>query len=198
MSTQQLPVKSHSKITSQERRHINIVQDRANEKSGPIYKNFSELCKRVQNLKLKDDWEVFYEENKVLFKLLTPRHLIPHLEIVVNDSLEFTIIIFGWILPEDHLIYKKYMRSVRNITVSNLLHEIRSYELCPGLDDNTNSKKVIDHVVPVKIDFDKINLHPIQAQHFKRPRDCEVLHMSDGKCKGFLFFLGGGGGKLNG
>ena len=180
-------MKSHSTITPPERRHINIVQDRTNEKSGPVYKNFSELCKRVQNLKLKNDWEVFYRENKVLFKLLTPKHLIPHLEIVVNDSLEFTIIIFGWILPDDHLIYKKYMRSVRNITVSNLLHEIRSYELCPGLD-NINSKKLIHHVVPVKIDFEKINLHPFQAQQFKRPKDCEVLHMSDGNCQSCINF----------
>ena len=80
------------------------------------------------------------------------------------------------------------MRSVRNITVSNLLHEIGSYELCPGLDDNTNSKKLIEHVVPVKIDFDKINLHPIQSKHFKRQRDCKVLHISDGKCKGCINF----------
>ena len=178
-----MPVKSHQVIKPPERRHLEIVQEvtKSNKKTGPAYKSFSEFSKKVQKLKL-NRWTVSIEQTTVNFKFTTLNLLIPKLEIAVNDSLECTIMIFGWILPDDHYIYKKYYRSVRNITISNLLNEIISFELCPGLE-KINSEELINHVVPLKIDLENLISHPIQVTQFRRPKDCEILLVDEGYCQ---------------
>ena len=37
--------------------------------------------------------------------------LLPELEIIIEDSLGYTISIFGWLLPEDHKLYLKGPRT---------------------------------------------------------------------------------------
>ena len=59
--------------------------------------------------------------------------LIPHYK--VDESLSFTCAVFGWLLVDDHITYKTNKRSARNITVSQLLYEIKNLNICCGITD---------------------------------------------------------------
>ena len=181
-----IPTKSHETPKAPERRHLNIVQHQGkpNDKdTGPVYENFDELSRKVKNLKL-GDWKVFF----VTFKLFDEKHLISQLEVVVNSSLEYTVIVYGWILPNNHGIYKEYLRTVRRVTVSNLLHTIKSCCLCTGVI-NTNSVKLLNHSISIKHDLDHITTdQPIQVNVYKRLKDCQVLITASNICKACLDF----------
>lgn len=45
-------------------------------------------------------------------------YVLPHLEIITDDNLGFTVKVFGSYFPEDHPLYLDYRRTVRNITLS--------------------------------------------------------------------------------
>ena len=54
-------------------------------------------------------------------------YVLPKTEIIVDDSLSFTVKLYGCFLLEDHPTYLKYRRSMRNITISCLADELESY-----------------------------------------------------------------------
>ena len=79
-----------------------------------------------------------------------------YLEVVIDEKLQFTIIVFGWLLPNWHALYENHSRSVQAVTVSNLLREIMNHELCPGLPLEPKAMqgdKVISRVIPWHIDL---------------------------------------------
>lgn len=60
---------------------------------------------------------------------------------------------FGSFLVEDHELYLKYKRSMRNITVSMLVNELKSYKLCGGVNPTEITSKLFHHVVPLNQDL---------------------------------------------
>ena len=69
-------------------------------------------------------------------------------------GLGYTIKVFDWFLPEDHMIYISNKRSMRNITVENLIKSNENIFVCEGTIDQTNEKgKVIYHVVQTDVFF---------------------------------------------
>ena len=74
------------------------------------------------------------------------------LEIIIDDSLGYTISVFGWLLTEDHELYLKHLRTVRNITVSDLVKEVESRFICPGVQQGELSSAVVSHTVPKYVD----------------------------------------------
>ena len=44
---------------------------------------------------------------------LNPSLLLAEYEIIVDGSLGFTIIILGWLPPENHFLHTRHLRSVR-------------------------------------------------------------------------------------
>jgi hypothetical protein len=40
---------------------------------------------------------------------------------MIDDSLGFTIKVHGCFLPEDHALYRKHMRYIKNIPVSDIV-----------------------------------------------------------------------------
>ena len=58
-----------------------------------------------------------------------------------------------WYMPEDHSIYSIYHRSMRNVTVSNLVRTLVSYFKCPGITYITNDTKIYCHVIPLNSDI---------------------------------------------
>ena len=96
--------------------------------------------------------------------------------ITIDVSLEFTIVILGWLLPDTHSLYKCVFRSVRNVTLSELLKRITTLNLCCGLNIETCSEKVISHVIPCNINLDDIDPNnPFPRKLYQRPVDCIVL-----------------------
>ena len=48
---------------------------------------------------------------------------------MIDVSIEFTIVILGWILPDNHSLYKTFFHSVRNVTLPELLKGIPTLNL---------------------------------------------------------------------
>ena len=126
LPTVNLPQRScESTLRSPERRHINIVQERSSDhKPVIIYKHFVDFVKKVQKMKLHE-WEIKFTDTKVTLKHFLKHYIVPKYEVIIDDSLAFTCVVFGWIVPEDNDIYKIYKRSIRKIGLSKLLTHIK-------------------------------------------------------------------------
>ena len=88
-----------------------------------------------------------YFSNNLLFTHHDGVHSVPKIEIYVDDQLNFALRCLLWSLPAKHELYCSYNKSVKNITISNLLHHVSSLKLCSGLS-NQYSEACIEHSVP--------------------------------------------------
>ena len=59
---------------------------------------------------------------------------------------------YGSYLVDDHPLYLRYRRSMKNVTLSNLVKELESYQLCDGVQTLELSSKLFHHVVPINHD----------------------------------------------
>ena len=104
-----------------------------------------------------------------------------YLEVVIDEKLQFTIIVFGWLLPNCHALHENHSRSViQAVTVSNLLREIMNHELCPGLPLEPKAMqgdKVLSHVIPCRIDLKSQQDLPVSTKMFSRDERRVVLCM---------------------
>ena len=91
------------------------------------------------------------EDRIVLTKMVDP-YMLPPLEIIMVDSLGFTEKVFGSYLPEDYPLYLNYRRTVRNVTVSNLIRQLEGYWLCDGVSTMELNGKLNHHVMPLSHD----------------------------------------------
>ena len=82
-------------------------------------------------------------------------HLLPKFEIYVDQSLSFTLHIFGWMLPEYHELYAKCDRTFNNITLSKFILQMTQYTLCIGITtlDPSINISFQKHVIPKKINY---------------------------------------------
>ena len=122
-----------------------------------VYKDLDELHKRVQKCNwITGKWYSTSANNAVKLTFNIEPHILPNLEVVIDEKLQYTIIVFGWLLPNCHALYENHSRLVQAVTVSNLLREIMNIELCPGLPLEPKAMqgdKVISHVIPCRIDL---------------------------------------------
>ena len=88
--------------------------------------------------------------------------------VVIDEMLQFTIIVFGWLLPNCHALYENHSRSVQAVTVSNLLREIMN--------------QVISHVIPCRIDLKSQQHLPVSTKMFSRDERRVVLCMDSNIC----------------
>ena len=176
LPTQNLPFKSIQTPQFKERRHLV-------NKSKQVYKNFTELSSKSRGWKLKD-WCMEILNDKMKFTKMQTPYLVPKHEIIVDISLEFTCLMFGQILPDDHIIYKMNLRSVRNIRIQDLMSNIESYNICHGLNENIHTTDA--HVVPSETDIDNPGSSKYNSITFYRPENCFFLHNSGTKCSNCL------------
>jgi hypothetical protein len=64
------------------------------------YKNLKELSARVKKLTL-NDWKLTVTKNQVRLCKFEVPYITPRLDIQIDDSLGFTLIVFGWFLCEN-------------------------------------------------------------------------------------------------
>ena len=171
-----LPIKSHNCLPSVERRiNVRHSQEASNSKSKIyFYTSFDEFYKRIALLQL-NDWNVTSSQNAVVLRKFLLPCIVPHIKILVDESLEFTVFVFGWPLPDDHTLYKKYYRSVRNITISDLIKNIMLLNLCPGV--GIKSEGLISHVIPCEVDLQEENWpeNPFPTRGYERSKDCCII-----------------------
>ena len=84
-------------------------------------KNFAEMCKRVATLKSLSEWNSKTNSDRIVLKKVVEPCILPEIEIITDDSLGFTVKVFGCFMLEDHSVYGLYMRSMCNITVQGLI-----------------------------------------------------------------------------
>ena len=72
---------------------------------------------------------------------------VPKFRIKIDDSLAYTIQIFVWLLPEDHKLYKTCKRSIKNMTISNLIYKLKNVNIYLGTDTRELTGKLTDQVI---------------------------------------------------
>ena len=115
-------------------------------------------------------------DNIISLKQIEKPFIVPKYELFIKKDLKFSCAVYGWLLPENHELYMKYNRSVKRITVTNLLNEICRYLLCEGADIKQVklSDDVINHVIPLEVDINQPN--PIHVKEVQRSKKCVVLY----------------------
>ena len=120
--------------------------------STTFYSTFQEFSQRAKSLKTICDWISKFSVDRAVFKKMAEPYMLPQLEIIVDDSLGFTVKVYGCYLVEDHPPYLQYCRSMQNVTMSNLVKELEGYKLCSGVQTLELTSKIFHHIVPINHD----------------------------------------------
>ena len=89
--------------------------------------------KRAWGLKCFADWVSKFSVAKAVFKKMVEQYMLPHLEVIIDDSLAFNVKVYGCCLVHDQPLYLKYRRSMQNVTLSKLIKELEGFKLCTGI-----------------------------------------------------------------
>ena len=95
----------------------------------PRYSSFEEFKKKISDLKLESYGVQHYLAYTRIFKF-DLIHSVPFIEIYVQESLDYNILVYSWNIPACHHIYEN---SLKDMTFSSLIKVINSYVLCPGM-----------------------------------------------------------------
>ena len=179
--TKKLPNTSHPTPEIAECRKLSIVRSNKNKLNTPkLYKSLNELHTRALKLKLTG-WTINKAESNVSLSYSEPLFHLPKYKIIIDDDLGFTVIAYGYSLRDDHVLYKKYIQFMGNVTVSNLIYDLQKYFLCGGC--TVSSEKFMNHIVRCKTDVNKLDTSPLNFKQCRRSSLCEVL-MTE-KCANF-------------
>ena len=106
--TKNLPNTSHPTSEITERRKLsNIRISTSKLDTLKIYKSLNELHTRALKLKLTG-WIINDTESDVTLSYSKPLFHAPKYGMIIDDGLGFNVIVFGFSLPDDHVLYKKY------------------------------------------------------------------------------------------
>ena len=121
-------------------------------------------------------WIVTNANDNFHFKSFIPPYNTAHIELIVTTNLEFTILVYGWSLTNDSFIYADYHRSMKYVTVSTLLKQVKSYVVCEGILNRLEPSFSVDHNVPCEVDLNLLEDGcPVQGKIYYRAKDCNIL-----------------------
>ena len=135
--TLEMPKKSHATETVSRPGPSRSIVQLVKQNHG-YYANLSEVVRRIDNLKSLSAWQTtISEEYLILHKSSTYYNTnIPEFTVTIDDGLGYTIKVYDWYIPENHGIYYTYRRSLKNVTVSDLVNILVNYFKCPGITHN--------------------------------------------------------------
>ena len=142
--TENLPEKSH-KAPKREHRPLvrkvdtpDIDQPSTSSQSGWSEPRFLNMEDFTMQLEQKiHPWKIDKSyEGEIRIELDDKIHSIPKYSVVVSLSMEFTVFIFNWPVPDHHPIYKERKRSVQNSDIAELLQTPCNSRLCKGLTED--------------------------------------------------------------
>ncbi|PFX13536.1 hypothetical protein AWC38_SpisGene22370 [Stylophora pistillata] len=90
-----MPKKSHERSKPTPRPERSVAKDSEEPLPNSYYKGFTKLCQRVKSLKSFTHWKMKIKGDKIVLKKILDSYVLPQLEIVVDDSLGFTVKVFG-------------------------------------------------------------------------------------------------------
>ena len=186
LPTLNMPKRSHDTTKPATRPSRTVVTNNpVAENVKKYYQSFNDLCKRVKTLKTLNDWIVQELEDRLVLKKERSQVMLPEIEIMIDDSQGFTIYVYGWLLPEDHELYTANLRSITNITVSDLVKSIATQSICPGVKPSEFSSSIVHHVIPKSLDpffDDDDGGTSFPHQEYWRTRGCVVLFGHGEQC----------------
>jgi hypothetical protein len=105
LPTLNLPIKSYSKVSVNERskssiekRESAVLNTQNSVSKQECYKSLADFIQRTQKLKLPIGWEVKNNNNLSIFKQ-DYQHAVPKLEILVDNELNYEILLYNWLIP---------------------------------------------------------------------------------------------------
>jgi hypothetical protein len=104
-------------------------------------------------------------------------HVIPKTKILVQESLHFELLVYNWCVPKSNGILLNCNSSMENISLSALISEVLSKEVCQGVNFNNSNHTI--HSVPKLF---TVSCAPFSQTNFNRPQKYLVLCNSE-KCK---------------
>ena len=110
------------------------------------------MCKRVATLKSLSEWNSKTNSDRIVLKEVVEPCILPHTEIVIDDSLGITVKVFGCFVSEDHSVYGLYIRSMCTITIQGLIKELDCYKLCCGVEATEICSNWYHHAEPLAED----------------------------------------------
>lgn len=175
-----VPKKSHETLKPPSRPAREIVKDvPTSVEKRKYYTGLKDVCKRIKALKTISEWTVEERIGRVILRKMNDCFQLPEYELIIDDSLGYTIAVYGWFLPEDHELYTNSLRSMNNVTVSDLKRDIECHHICPGVNPKELTGQVIPHVIPKIVDplhnDDECGLDMFPNKQFWRPSDCGLL-----------------------
>ena len=108
-----------------------------------------------------------------MFNYYDGKHVLPKYSFRVNSALEFTVSVYGWLLPSDHEIYVSHKRSIRLITISAITSLLLNNKLCEGICECEDATR---HTIPICQELYDENGPPFQFTEFYHSGNCSVLH----------------------
>ena len=182
-SSTQPPPRESAEIIELKRQQ-SIDNDNSSLTEQKCYQSYDEFVNRIKLLKLPPVWTiVFKSSNHIVFQCEDELHSVPIYEIHTNETLQFIIRYFLWCLPREHEIYNTYSRSFGNITVTNLIKELKSYVICPGVTDKCLlTSSLIEHSVPKIFTFQTDESSLIQTKFYRSPL-CVILSIENKQCQ---------------
>eukprot|EP00794_Sanderia_malayensis_P013602 gene13602-15013_t len=108
-----MPEKRHASTKPLPRPSCTIVRE-VETKRTFLYRNFVDFCKRVQGLKSIGGWNIKHLHDRIIFKKVANPFLLPEVEVIVDDSLGFTVKCYACYLPQDDPVYAEHRRTIRD------------------------------------------------------------------------------------
>ena len=145
MPTESLPQRSHE-VAKKERRTLVRKSPAAEDIPSTSALSLPDIAEDV--LEQGDNesiapWESQIMENgDMKLKLRDGVHSLAKYTVIVNSTMEFSVFVFHWPLPEDHTIYTDRKRSIRGEGIKELLSLVENYLLCNGLPEDDLTKSV--------------------------------------------------------
>ena len=149
-------------------------------KRKPYYTSLDDLKKKAEKLKLTG-WSKSVSEKYATLVLWDEIYALPKLAVTIEDSLNLTVAVYNWLLPDEHTFYLTNKRSVRHTTLSSILSSLEQFQLCDGLpvdepfisvavDPSSDNcfASIIRHTVPINREQYDANGPPFQTRVFRK------------------------------
>ena len=146
-----------------------------------VYNNLEQFKQKILCLKLTG-WTRREEEDRVVFEYLCSVYALPKFYVKVHSSLNFSLIVYNWFLPEHHDTYKIYKRSLQFTTLSTLLSTVEGSQICDGLirsELKEPTPSIVMHTVPLHMQHYEEDGPPFQTHVFMRSANCHMLCNDD-------------------
>ena len=172
--TLNLPTKSHETVPPPERNPPRIRESLPPPKESSCYKDVDDFIKRIGKLKISPWTFRLREDKRIYIELLETGHILPRIQIRVNETLDISIFVYNWSLPKNHFIYQQH-GALNEIFLSDFLKFITPFKVCNGVPPSIETSKL--HSVPLDVTDSVAPEH--SSNEMRRSGECLLLTMDD-------------------